>query len=63
MEQTSTSDLALRDCWPWQHRWTKWKTIEQGSLALADVTVGAYEKQRRECVDCGMCELRKVATT
>jgi hypothetical protein len=57
----------------WLHTWTKWETIERGSLQsqydemgvpLAPNpprTVGYFERQRRECECCGKRQLRKVS--
>lgn len=59
-------------CWPWSHKWGKWKTFEVGAcLKLTDSlglpiedeskrpVTGHYEYQRRECSECGISQIRE----
>jgi len=64
VSNANTTTLAVKDCWPWQHRWTKWKVIDSGTLTFEPELHpgekhGLYETQKRECVDCGKSELRR----
>lgn len=57
-------------CWPWNHAWSKWQTIEQGKLmrtlvpgltkADEGTPIGTCEYQRRVCETCGKAQLREV---
>jgi hypothetical protein len=59
-------------CWPWNHKWEKWKVVAEGYLkqqydGLTGVKLqdheqfirGSFEKQRRECTVCGKSQLRR----
>jgi hypothetical protein len=51
----------MTNCWPWNHQWTKWRTLEVGELQNREKLVfGHYECQRRECEKCGKVERREV---
>jgi hypothetical protein len=59
-------------CWPWKHKWTKWKATQVGELLERDSIngvqlesrhpTGRYEIQRRECEVCGKSQLRGTRT-
>jgi hypothetical protein len=66
-DTTFPKNLAVKDCWPWEHRWTKWTLLSHGLvethsqiLVGLKLQTGRFEIQRRECVDCGACQLRNV---
>lgn len=64
--------IASSRCWPFFHRWAKWKTTDHGKLESSifvltgqphrvdgsPITTGHFEEQRRECEKCGKCQLR-----
>lgn len=51
-------------CWPWSHKWTKWKTVAQGQIERTGERngelVGIAKIQERECETCGQLQSRTV---
>lgn len=55
-------------CWPWTHRWTKWKEIARGDLFAerlstgSQIPIGYFVEQQRECERCGKMQIREIST-
>lgn len=51
-------------CWPWSHKWTKWKTVSSGEISRTsergDAVIGYAKGQERECEVCGKLQARAV---
>lgn len=57
--------MAHAGCWPWSHRWMKWRDLQARELLREDRagTIGMAIKQERRCSSCNMVQLRTEQTT
>ena len=51
----------MMDCWPWSHKWSKWKVFFEMPITSSknDAKIGIYTQQRRSCDKCGLMQIRE----
>jgi hypothetical protein len=60
----------MKNCWPWNHQWSKWKDIQSKEVQRkytdaetfkesSPQIVGHFIEQERRCERCGMVQLRR----
>jgi hypothetical protein len=47
--------VATKNCWSWQHRWTKWRNTR----AYIDLYDRLVVDQSRRCLACGKMQVRR----
>ncbi len=47
------------------HKWNKWKVIEKGNVTELnwddkEIIIGTFKRLEKECVECGIIQIKKI---